>query len=84
VLYTYIDVTGMTQKPILLTKHGVQRCLKNNLSPEEIEKIIREGERTSEGATKTRYVFQGKRGVWVAICEEYADQIIVMTITKGR
>jgi len=74
----------MAQKPILLTRHAAQRCLKHNLSPEEIEKIIREGEREPEGTTKARYIFQGKRGVWVAICEEYADQIIVITITKGR
>jgi len=74
----------MAQKPILLTKHAVQRCLKYNLSSEEIEKIVWEGERISNGATKTRYVFKGKRGIWVAVCQEYPDQIIVVTVTRGR
>jgi len=71
-------------KPIYLTRHAAERALKHNLSPEEVEKIIVEGERHSEGKTKTRYVLRGKRGVWVVICEEYLDQIIVLTITKGR
>ena len=74
----------MAEKPIRLTRHAVQRALKYDLSPEEVVKLIREGERSREGATKTRYVLRSKRNVWVAICEEYSDQVIIITITKGR
>jgi len=74
----------VNRKPIYLTRHAVERALRYNLRPEEVEKIIMEGERQTEGKTKAKYVLRGKRGVWVAICEEYPDQIIVLTITKGR
>jgi hypothetical protein len=74
----------MSNKPLYLTRHAVQRALKYNLSPEEIETIVREGERKSEGATKVRYVLRSKSNVWVAICEEYPDHIILITITRGR
>jgi len=74
----------VNRKPIYLTRHAVQRALRYDLSSEEVKKIISDGERKVEGKTKARYVLRGKRGVWVVICEEYPDQIIVLTITKGR
>lgn len=66
-----------------MTRHAAQRALKYNLTAEEIEKIIREGKRKAEGKTKTRYTLQSKNDIYVAICEEHADQTIVLTITKG-
>jgi hypothetical protein len=54
------------------------------LDPEFIERIIWEGERQEEGKTKTKHVLKTKNGVWIAVCEECPDQIIVITITKGR
>jgi len=72
------------KKPIRLTKHVVQRALKHDLNPEMIEKIIWEGEKQKEGKTKTKYVLKAKKGVWVAICEEYSDQIMIITLVKGR
>jgi len=74
----------VNRKPIYLTRHAVQRALRYDLSSEEVEKIISDGEKKVEGKTKVRYVLRSKRGVWVAICEDYPDQIIVLTITKGR
>lgn len=73
----------MAAKPIYQTRHAVQRALRYDLSPEAVEKIIREGRRRSEGKTKTRYMLHSKRSTLVAICEEYSDQIIVLTITRG-
>lgn len=75
---------GTQKKPVRLTKHAVQRALKYDLTPEMVEKIVAEGERQSEGKTKARYVLQTKRGVLVAVCEEYPDQTIIITIMKGR
>ncbi len=72
------------QKPIRLTKHAVQRALKYDLDPELIERIVWEGEKQKEGKTKARYVLKTKAGVWVAVCQEYCDQIIIITLTKGR
>jgi len=74
----------MQKKPIRLTKHAVQRALRYDLAPEVVERIIAEGDRHEEGKTKTRYVLKTKNTVWVAICEEYPEQIIIITITKGR
>lgn len=74
----------MQKKPVRLTKHAVQRALKYDLTPELIERIVTEGERQKEGKTKARYVLRGKRGAWVAVCEEYPEQIIIITILKGR
>ena len=67
-----------------MTKHAVQRALKYDLDPELIEKLVWEGKKQREGKTKTRYVLRVKSGVWVAVCEEYSDQIIIITLTKGR
>jgi hypothetical protein len=75
---------NVQKKPIRLTKHAVQRALKYDLSPELIEKIVWEGQRQREGKTKARYVLRAKNSVWVAICNEYPDQIIIVTIVKGR
>ena len=75
---------GVQKKPIRLTKHAVQRALKYDLSPELIEKIVWEGQRQREGKTKARYIFRAKGNVWVAICNEYLDQIIIVTIVRGR
>ena len=74
----------MQKKPIRLTKHAVQRALKYDLDPEMIEKIIWEGEKQKEGKTKAKYVLKAKNGVWVAVCEEYSDQLIIITLVKGR
>jgi len=73
----------VNRKPIYLTRHAVQRALRYDLSSEEVERIILDGERKVEGKAKVRYALRSKRGVWVAICEECPDQIIVLTITKG-
>ena len=75
---------NVQKKPIRLTRHAVQRALKYDLSPELIEKIVWEGQRQREGKTKVRYVFRAKSSVWVAICNEYPDQIVVVTVVKGR
>jgi hypothetical protein len=75
---------NVQKKPIRLTKHAVQRALKYDLSPELIEKIVWEGQRQREGKTKARYVLRAKNSVWVAICNEYPDQIVVVTFVKGR
>lgn len=74
----------MQRKPIRLTKHAVQRALKYDLASELVERMIWEGERQKEGKTKTKHVLKTKNGVWIAVCEEYPDQIIVITIMKGR
>jgi hypothetical protein len=74
----------LQKKPIRLTKHAVQRALKYDLAPELIEKIIWEGEKQKEGKTKAKYVLKAKNGVWVAVCEEYSDQIVIITLVKGR
>ncbi len=67
----------MQKKPIRLTKHAVQRALKYDLAPELIERMIWEGEKQKEGKTKTRHIFKAKNSVWVAVCQEYSDQIII-------
>jgi hypothetical protein len=85
VLNTYILRDGRTsRKPILMTRHAVQRALKYDLSPETVERTVKEGKRQPEGKTKTRYTLRTKNQVWVLICDESADQIIIITITKGR
>ena len=72
------------EKSVLLTKHAAERALKYNLTKEAIIEIIRRGRRLREGKTKVRFTLKTKRGLLVAICEEYTNQIIVLTITKGK
>jgi Domain of unknown function (DUF4258) len=70
--------------PIRLTKHASDRAIKYDLDSGAIKRIIEEGERQQEGKTKVKYVLRGKRGVFVAVCSKNNDQIIVITIMKGR
>jgi hypothetical protein len=72
------------KKLIRLTKHAVQRALKYDLDPELIERIVLEGEKQKEGKTKAKYILKTKAGVWVAVCQESYDQIIIITLTKGK
>lgn len=74
----------MQNRPIRLTKHASDRAIKYDLDSGAIKRVIEEGERQPEGKTKVRYVLRSKRGVLVAVCSEYNDQIIVITIMKGR
>jgi hypothetical protein len=72
------------KKPIRLTRHAVQRALKYDLTPELIERIILEGKRQTEGKSKAKYMLRTKNGVWIAICQESPDQMIIVILTKGR
>ncbi|XHH10033.1 MAG: hypothetical protein ACFCUE_05220 [Candidatus Bathyarchaeia archaeon] len=74
----------MQKKPIRLTRHAVERSLKYDLDPGLIEKLVWEGKKQKEGKTKTRYALRTKTGVWVAVCQESSEQVIIITITKGR
>jgi len=74
----------MGDKQIRMTRHAVERGLRFDLDPSNIEKIIREGQRFVEGKSKVRYVLRLRRGVYVAICEESPDLIVVKTITRGK
>lgn len=74
----------MSDKRIHLTIHAVRRALDNDLDPGDIEKIIREGQRVSEGRNKARYVLRTKRGLLIAICRESQNQIVVITVTRRR
>ena len=74
----------MQKRPIRLTKHASDRAIKYDLDSETIKRIIEEGERQQEGKTKAKYVLRSKCAVFVAVCSENNDQIIVITIMKGR
>jgi len=54
------------------------------ISPADVVRAIREGERTSEGRDKARYVLAGRRETLIAICREYPDQLRVTTVTRRR
>jgi len=74
----------MGERPIQMTIHATERALRYGLDPHEIEKIIREGERTPEGRRNARYVLRIKKSVYVAICAESPEKIVVKTVTRGR
>lgn len=82
--YLLLGRLAVEKKPIRLTRHAVQRALKFDLTPEFIERIVAEGERQCEGKAEVRYVLRTKRGVLIAVCEEYLELIIVITFVRGR
>jgi len=67
-----------------MTIHAARRALRYSLDQDDIEKIVREGQRIAEGKKKARYMMRTKRGVFVAICAESPDLIVVKTIVRGR
>lgn len=68
----------MQKKCIAFTKHASDRAIKYDLNSETIKRII------EEGKEKVKYVFRSKHGVYVAICAENPEQIIIITLTKGK
>jgi len=73
----------MDEREIIPTEHAAKEMYRLNLGPTDLEKIIREGERIPEGENKARYRLRTKKGLLIAICGEYSDQIRVITIEKG-
>lgn len=74
----------MGERRIHITIHATERALRYGLDPHEIEKIILEGERTPEGRRKARYMLRIKKSVYIAICAESPEKIVVKTVTRGR
>ena len=73
----------MNNKGIHLTRNAVRRAL-DDLDPGDMERIIREGQRISEGRSKARYVLRTKRGLFIAICRQSQNQIVVITVIRRR
>jgi len=71
-------------KPLRITRHASERMLAMNLTKQDLEKTYGEGQVTREGRSKLRIVGRTKKGVLVLVCVEYADHIVVKTVTKGR
>ena len=74
----------MSERPILFTEHAVRRYVSLNLNPELVRETIKLGKRERVGKAKWRAVRRTKRGTVVVIFAEYADQIKVITITRGK
>ena len=74
----------MSERRISLTRHAAETMVNLDIGFEEVRKTIREGERTTEGRTKTRYALRTKRGSTVAICREFPDEVAVITVTVTR
>jgi hypothetical protein len=74
----------MGERELTVSKHAAERLWSFGLLTDDLEKVIREGERTREGKTKTRYRLRTKKGLLIAICREYPDQILVITVTRRR
>ena len=70
-------------KKIGYTKHALQRIMDHDLTLNEVEVTILEGEKLVEGKTKTRYTRRTRRGVIVAICSEDPESVTVITVTLG-
>lgn len=70
-------------KPLKLTIHAADRALAHNLDPDDIIKIVTEGEKITEGKTKCRYVLKTRGKTLIAICDEDPERIIVITVTIG-
>ena len=74
----------MSKPTIIITKHASDRAIKYDLDSQTIKRLIDDGQRFQEGKTKTRYVLQTKNGTLVAICSECPEQILIITLTKGK
>ena len=51
----------MDGREINFTKHALERIVLRDISPDDIIRAIREGERIPEGKDKARYVLRGER-----------------------
>jgi hypothetical protein len=74
----------MDGREINFTKHALERIVLRDISPDDIIRAIREGERIPEGKDKARYVLRGKKEILIVICREYPEQVRVITVTKRR
>lgn len=74
----------MGERKLIVSKHAAERLWSFGPLTDDLEKVIREGERIPEGKRKTRYRLRTKKGLLIAICREYPEQILVITVTKRR
>ena len=65
-----------------MTEHAIRRMMDHSLTEHDIEKTIREGERVSEGRTKTRFRLKTKKGLVIVVAEETPQRITVKTVTR--
>lgn len=72
----------MGERELIVSRHAAERLWGFDLLTDDLEKVIREGERIPEGKHKTRYRLRTKKGLLIAICREYPEQILVITVTK--
>ena len=75
---------AMDEREIYFTKHALERIVLRDISPDDVVRAIREGERTPEGRDKARYVLRGRRETLIVICREYPEQVRVITVTRRR
>lgn len=69
-------------KPIYFSRHALDRMLSSHITEDIVIKTIQEGEIKREGKSKFRAVKRSKKGLIIAICNEYADHIKIITLMK--
>jgi len=74
----------MDEREIYFTRHALEHMVLRDISPDDVVRAIREGERAAEGKDKARYVQTGRRETLIVICREYPDQLRVITVTRRR
>jgi len=72
----------LSRKAIRMTEHAIQRMMDNNLTEHDVEKAVMEGERLTEGKTKTRYRLKTKKGLVIVVAVEDPTRVTVITVTK--
>ncbi|OGD46776.1 hypothetical protein A3K69_06920 [Candidatus Bathyarchaeota archaeon RBG_16_57_9] len=51
----------MDEREIYFTRHALERMVLRDISPDDVVRAMREGERAAEGKDKARYVQTGRR-----------------------
>lgn len=74
----------MAEKPVRFTKHAIIRTLSLGFTEDEVVRAIARGERRREGKNKFTATLRLKRGFLFAVCSDYSDHILVITVGRGE
>ena len=71
-------------KEIFFTRHALQKLFKEKLSEEVAVRAVREGAIVYEGKSKFKAILRARDCLLIAVCCEYADYILVITVLKKK
>lgn len=71
-------------KLVFFTRHALEKIFKEKLSEEDAIQAVQNGVRKQEGKTKFKAILKRREYSVIAVCCEYEDHVLVITVLKSK